>query len=76
MPTATNRTSIIDALLRLHRHSKRKPSAGKASLAAQREAAARYRAVLNAPTSKETRDRAEYEVRSGSRPVVHLGRVR
>lgn len=74
-PTA-NRVSHLDVLLRLPRRVARWVFRDETTVDAEREAAARYRAVVEAPIPKKTRLRVEREIRMGTRPVVHLRRAR
>lgn len=76
MPSTTSSISLLGVLLRLHRRSKRTSDTSGTSLAAQRKAAARYRAVAEAPIPEEIRRRAMNRGRSRTQPVVHLQRVR
>jgi hypothetical protein len=75
MPSATSRISFLDALLRPHRRSQRKADLCKTLSASEQRAAARYRAVADAPIPEETRLRAERQVSLGAQPVIHLRRV-
>jgi hypothetical protein len=76
MGSATNRVSPLDALLLLPRRVARWVFRDETTPTAEREAAARYRAVAEAPIPKETRLRVEREIRMGTRPVVHFRRAR
>ncbi|MGH3403225.1 MAG: hypothetical protein ACRDRJ_12135 [Streptosporangiaceae bacterium] len=63
------------ALLRVARWAMRWTESDETTSAAQHRAAARYAAVADAPIPKEARLRAEREMRTGTRQVVHLRRL-
>jgi hypothetical protein len=76
MPSITGSIGLLRALLRRHRHFKRTADTSRTSLAAQRTAASKYRAVAEAPIPEEIRRRAMSSGRSGTQSVIHVQRVR
>jgi hypothetical protein len=76
MPPATGRITFLDALLRLYRRPQRKADTGEALTAADLRAAARYRAVADAPISKAARLLAQRGAGAGSPAAIHLQRLR